>query len=61
MSFIFKKIVTNEKINFWNFTNFFTVGVGVVFFIILKYFKQLLPSNKFGEGSSFGQNFFGQT
>ena len=47
MSFILKKIVTNEKINFWNFTNFFTVGVGVgeevVFFIILQYFKQLLP------------------
>ena len=46
MSFIYKKIVTNEKINFWNLTNFFTVGVGegVVFFIILKYFKQLLRS-----------------
>ena len=44
--FYFKKNRRNEKINFWNFTNFFTVGVGkgVVFFIILKYFKQLLPS-----------------
>ena len=28
MSFILKNIVTNEKINFWNFTNFFKVGVG---------------------------------
>ena len=28
MSFILKKIATNEKINFWNFTIFFTVGVG---------------------------------
>ena len=37
MSFILKKIVTNEKKNFWNFTNFFTVEVeeGVVFY----YFK----------------------
>ena len=36
----------HKQINFWNLTNFFTVGVGkgVVFFIILKYFKQLLPS-----------------
>ena len=35
MSFILKKIVANEKINFWNFTNFFTVGVGegVVFLL----------------------------
>ena len=35
MSFIFKKIVTNEQINFWNLTNFFTVGVGegVVFLL----------------------------
>ena len=47
MSFILKKIVTNEKINFWNFTNFFTVGVGVILFIprtVSKHKIQLLPS-----------------
>ena len=45
MSFILKNIVTNKKINFWNFINFFKVGVGegVVFYYI-KDFKQLLPS-----------------
>ena len=42
--FYFKKYRHNKKINFWNFTNFFKVGVGegVVFFIILKYFKQFI-------------------
>ena len=44
MSFILKNIVTNEKINFWNFINFFKVGVREdVFYIIFKYFKQLFP------------------
>ena len=45
-SFFLKNIITNKKIIFWKFTNFFKVGVGeeVVFSIILKYFKQLLPS-----------------
>ena len=39
--FYLKKIVTNEKINFWNFTNFYTVGVreGVVFFYISNNFS----------------------
>ena len=32
-SFLLKYIVTNKKINFWNFTNFFKVGEGVVFLL----------------------------
>ena len=37
MSFILKNIVTNKKINFWNFINFFKVGIGegVVFYYII--------------------------
>ena len=42
MSFIQKKIVTNEKINFWNLTNFFTVGVGL-FFYYFKIFQTTSP------------------
>ena len=39
MSFILKNIVTNKKINFWNFINFFKVGVGegVVFYYIKRF------------------------
>ena len=45
MSFILKNIVTNEKINFWNFTNFFKVRVeeGVVFFNYIKIIQTTSP------------------
>ena len=46
MSFILKNIVTNKKINFWNFINFFKVGVGEgVVFYYTKRFQTTSPQH----------------
>ena len=42
--FFLKNIVTNEKINFWNFINFFKVGVRKdVVFLLYKRFQTTSP------------------